>query len=99
ALRRILRPLRGGAAARASRGAGARGWHRAGESRPRDGTRPPSMRHALVTGASRGISRATAIALSERGDRLAVHYGTDAAAAEETLAHLHGTGHVLVGGD
>src|SRR5699024_530410 len=39
------------------------------------------------------------IALSERGDRLAVHYGTDAAAAEETLAHLHGTGHVLVGGD
>ncbi|GAA4529629.1 3-oxoacyl-[acyl-carrier-protein] reductase [Brachybacterium paraconglomeratum] len=57
------------------------------------------MRCALVTGASRGIGRATAIALSERGERVAVHYGTNREAAEETLALLHGTGHVLVGGD
>ncbi|MFC7465754.1 SDR family NAD(P)-dependent oxidoreductase [Brachybacterium sp. GCM10030252] len=57
------------------------------------------MRCTLVTGASRGIGRATAIALSERGDRVAVHYGADSASAEETLAQLHGQGHVLVGGD
>ncbi|MGO3289393.1 SDR family NAD(P)-dependent oxidoreductase [Brachybacterium sp. AOP42-C2-15] len=57
------------------------------------------MRCALVTGASRGIGRATAIALSERGERVAVHYGTNRDAAEETLTLLHGRGHVLVGGD
>lgn len=57
------------------------------------------MRCALVTGASRGIGRATAIALSERGETVAVHYGADEAAARETLAQLHGEGHVLVGGD
>lgn len=57
------------------------------------------MRCALVTGASRGIGRATAIALSERGEKVAVHYGTNAAAAAETLSLLHGEGHVLVAGD
>lgn len=57
------------------------------------------MRCALVTGASRGIGRATAIALSERGERVAVHYAAHRADAEETLAQLHGEGHVLVGGD
>lgn len=57
------------------------------------------MRKALVTGASRGIGRATAIALSERGDRVAVHYGSDADGARETLSRLHGDGHVIVGGD
>ena len=57
------------------------------------------MAHALVTGASRGIGRATAIALSRRGDRVAVHYGRDAAAAASTLHQLSGEGHVIVGGD
>lgn len=57
------------------------------------------MPHALVTGASRGIGRAIAVALSRRGDQVAVHYGSDRAAAEETLAVLHGEGHRLVGGD
>lgn len=57
------------------------------------------MAHALVTGASRGIGRATAVALSARGDRVAVHYGSDRAAAEQTLALLQGDGHHLVGGD
>jgi NAD(P)-dependent dehydrogenase (short-subunit alcohol dehydrogenase family) len=57
------------------------------------------MQHSLVTGASRGIGRAIAIALSERGDRVAVHYGRDRDAAAETLAALAGEAHVLVGGD
>ena len=57
------------------------------------------MRCALVTGASRGIGRATAIALSERGERVAVHYAQNSAGGEETLSLLHGQGHVLVSGD
>lgn len=57
------------------------------------------MGSALVTGASRGIGRAIARALAERGDRVAVHYGTDSAAAEETLRAMTGVGHVAVGGD
>ncbi|MGP5078274.1 SDR family NAD(P)-dependent oxidoreductase [Brachybacterium alimentarium] len=57
------------------------------------------MTGALVTGASRGIGRATAIALSERGERVAVHYGADSAAGQETLDLLHGSGHMLVAGD
>lgn len=57
------------------------------------------MATALVTGASRGIGRAIAVALSRRGDRVAVHYGSDRAAAEETLELLQGEGHTTVAGD
>lgn len=57
------------------------------------------MTHALVTGSSRGIGRAVAQALARRGDTIAVHYANDRAGAEETLASLGGSGHVLVRGD
>lgn len=57
------------------------------------------MSAALVTGASRGIGRAIAHALAERGDRVAVHYGSDRGAAEATVSALQGEGHVAVGGD
>lgn len=57
------------------------------------------MRGVLVTGASRGIGRAVATILAENGDRVAVHYGRDAEAAERTLAQLPGTGHTVIAGD
>ncbi len=41
-----------------------------------------------MTGASRGIGRAIALRLAEDGWRVAVHYGRDRAAAEETAAAL-----------
>ncbi|KQS69194.1 SDR family NAD(P)-dependent oxidoreductase [Modestobacter sp. Leaf380] len=54
---------------------------------------------SLVTGSSRGIGAAVAQALAARGDRVAVHYGSNADAAREVLAGLPGDGHVLVSGD
>jgi NAD(P)-dependent dehydrogenase (short-subunit alcohol dehydrogenase family) len=50
---------------------------------------------ALVTGASRGIGRAIAVRLAERGVRVAVHYRSDRAAAASALAALPGEGHAL----
>jgi NAD(P)-dependent dehydrogenase (short-subunit alcohol dehydrogenase family) len=54
---------------------------------------------ALVTGASRGIGRAIASDLAERGVRVAVHYHRDRAAAEATLALLDGEGHSIFRAD
>ncbi|MCS7475314.1 SDR family NAD(P)-dependent oxidoreductase [Umezawaea endophytica] len=56
-------------------------------------------RRVLVTGASRGIGRAVAVAFAELGDRVAVHCGANRGDAEETLRLLSGEGHVVVVGD
>ncbi|AZS75080.1 3-oxoacyl-ACP reductase [Streptomyces lydicus] len=56
-------------------------------------------RAVLVTGASRGIGRAVAEIFAEHGDRVALHYASRRAAAEEAFAGLAGSGHVLVQGD
>jgi 3-oxoacyl-[acyl-carrier protein] reductase len=45
-------------------------------------------RTALVTGASRGIGRATAIALAEAGNRVAVGWCSDADAAKATVTAI-----------
>ena len=47
---------------------------------------------ALVTGASRGIGRATASALSEAGAHVLVHYGRSAQDAESLVAGIHSKG-------
>jgi NAD(P)-dependent dehydrogenase (short-subunit alcohol dehydrogenase family) len=58
-----------------------------------------SSKNALVTGASRGIGRATAIELSKRGFRIAVHYNQNLAEAEKTLSELKGNGHFICQAD
>ena len=56
-------------------------------------------RTALVTGASRGIGRATAGILAAEGARVAIHYASNHDAAQETLEGLAGDGHFTVAAD
>jgi len=54
---------------------------------------------ALVTGASRGIGSAIALALASRGVTLALHYHSNVALAEAVLADLPGHGHRMFSAD
>ncbi|MCY7282908.1 MAG: SDR family oxidoreductase [Cyanobacteria bacterium CAN_BIN43] len=53
----------------------------------------------LVTGASRGIGKATAIAFAQEGACVAVHYSQDQDAAAAVQESLSGTGHCVVQAD
>lgn len=60
-----------------------------------------SQRVALVTGGSRGIGRATCIALAAQGAGVAVHYREQAQAAHEIVEHITAAGGraVAIAGD
>ncbi|MFB4424424.1 SDR family oxidoreductase [Streptomyces sp. QL37] len=49
-------------------------------------------KNALVTGSSRGIGRATAVRLAREGALVAVHYASNEAAADETVAQIEREG-------
>src|SRR5947207_2097763 len=51
-----------------------------------------SGKTALVTGASRGIGRASALALAKAGAQVVVHYGRGATEAEAVVAEIHHIG-------
>lgn len=53
----------------------------------------------LITGASRGIGRATAMAFAEAGAQVAIHFHQQRRAAEELRAALPGAGHIIVQAD
>lgn len=58
-----------------------------------------SSKSVLVTGASGGIGRATAIAFADAGFRVGVHFNRGKERAEETRSRLRGDGHCLLAGD
>lgn len=56
-------------------------------------------RAALVTGANRGIGRAIANLLAANGATIAIHFGSDEAAAEAVRKELPGKNHTILLGD
>jgi 3-oxoacyl-[acyl-carrier protein] reductase len=61
-------------------------------SRTMSNTPSNITRTALVTGASRGIGRATALALANSGARVLVHYGRSAEEADALVAEIRAAG-------
>lgn len=57
-----------------------------------DASRPLTDKVAVVTGSSRGIGRATAIALAAEGAAVVVNYARSSAAADEVVAEIEKMG-------
>lgn len=58
-----------------------------------------SGKTVLVTGGTRGIGRAIAMAFANKGARLALMFRSDQASADKTLAELEGDGHITIKAD
>ena len=58
-----------------------------------------SGKNVLITGGSRGIGRATALAFADRGARIAVNFRRDNEAAKATVGKLAGDGHFAIRAD
>ena len=55
-----------------------------------------SGKHVLITGGSRGIGRAAAVAFAARGARVAVSYLSNTKAADQAIAEMPGGPHMRV---
>lgn len=53
----------------------------------------------LITGASRGIGKATALAFAEKGATIGINFRSNIEEAQKTLKELPGSGHQLFQGD
>jgi len=53
-------------------------------------------KNVLVTGATQGVGKATAVAFAEAGARVAVHYNRQQEKAEQVAKDLYGDGHIAV---
>ena len=53
----------------------------------------------LITGASRGIGKATAVAFAEKGALVGINFRNNLEQAQKTLKELQGSGHQLFQGD
>ncbi|MBS9464059.1 SDR family oxidoreductase [Flagellimonas sp. 389] len=52
-------------------------------------------KNVLITGASRGIGKATAIAFAEKGANVGINYKSNTDTAEKAMAKLAGSGHYI----
>lgn len=55
-----------------------------------------SEQRVLITGSSRGVGRACALAFAAAGAKVAIHYHQDADAARQTLDQMPGQGHIAL---
>lgn len=56
-------------------------------------------KNVLITGGSRGIGRAVAMAFAKKGARVAINFRSDQDAAKQTAQEMQGDGHIIIKAD